>query len=151
MLAFALASVLRRGRPSLQMPVHQSLCIHMLTGSVLFSACTLFQGCIVPPLSREFAIGMVWLALIATFLTYAIYYTMPSWKAAGSLKRDGKKESLARRRNPVCQQCAKPFLTICHVPRHRNVLTADARWVITQQSFCQNSAKQILQISLQLA
>lgn len=76
MLAFALASVLRRGRTSLQMPVHQSLCIHMLTGSVLFGACALLQGSILPPLSREFAIGMVWLVLIATFLTYAIYYTM---------------------------------------------------------------------------
>jgi drug/metabolite transporter (DMT)-like permease len=76
MLAFALASVLRRGRASLQMPVHQSLCIHMLTGAVLFGICALLQGSIVPPLNREFAIGMVWLVLIATFLTYAIYYTM---------------------------------------------------------------------------
>jgi hypothetical protein len=76
MLAFALASGLRRGRTSLQMPVHQSLCIHMLTGAVLIGACALLQGSILSPLSREFAIGMVCLVLIATFLTYAIYYTM---------------------------------------------------------------------------
>ena len=76
MLVFALASVLRRGRASLKMPVHQSLCIHTLTGSILFGICALAQGGIAPPLTREFAIGMVWLVLIATFLAYAVYYTM---------------------------------------------------------------------------
>jgi drug/metabolite transporter (DMT)-like permease len=28
-----------------------------------------------PPMTREFAIGMVWLVLIATFATYSVYYT----------------------------------------------------------------------------
>lgn len=37
-----------------------------------------------------------------------------------------KKESLARRRNPHCQQCAKPFLTTCHALHRPNVLAADA-------------------------
>lgn len=76
MLVFAVASVLRRGKASLQMPVHQSLCIHSLTGAVLFGICGLFQGGLEPPLTREFAIGMVWLVLFATFLAYAVYYTM---------------------------------------------------------------------------
>lgn len=76
MLVFALASVLRRGKASLNMPVHQSLCIHSLTGAVLFGICALFQGSLEPPLTREFAIGMVWLVLIGTFLAYAVYYTM---------------------------------------------------------------------------
>lgn len=76
MLVFALASVLRRGRASLSMPVHQSLCIHTLTGAVLFGICGLIQGGLEPPMTREFAIGMVWLVLIATFLAYAVYYTM---------------------------------------------------------------------------
>ena len=76
MLVFAVASVLRRGKTSLQMPVHQSLCIHSLTGAVLFGLCGLFQGSLEPPLTREFAIGMVWLVLIGTFLAYAVYYTM---------------------------------------------------------------------------
>lgn len=76
MMVFALASVLRRGRKSLHMPVHQSLCIHTLTGAVLFGICGLAQGGLAPPMTREFAIGMVWLVLIATFACYSVYYTM---------------------------------------------------------------------------
>lgn len=76
MMVFALASVLRRGRASLNMPVHQSLCIHTLTGAVLFGICGLAQGGLEPPMTREFAIGMVWLVLIATFAAYSVFYTM---------------------------------------------------------------------------
>jgi len=76
MLVFAWASVLRRGRESLNMPVHQSLCIHSLTGAVLFGLCALAQGGIAPPMTREFAIGMAWLVLVATFAAYSVYYTM---------------------------------------------------------------------------
>lgn len=76
MMVFALASVLRRGRVSLNMPVHQSLCIHTLTGAVLFGICAIVEGGIAPPLTREFAIGMVWLVLIATFACYSVYYAM---------------------------------------------------------------------------
>jgi drug/metabolite transporter (DMT)-like permease len=75
MLVFAVASVLlRRGRASM-MPIHQSLCIHCLTGSVLFGICALFQGSIAPPMTTNFAIGMIWLVLFATFAAYFIYYT----------------------------------------------------------------------------
>ncbi|HEY6632377.1 MAG TPA: DMT family transporter [Rhizobiaceae bacterium] len=76
MIVFALASVLMRGSPSLRMPVHQSLCIHSLTGAALFGVCGLLQGGLAPPLTAQFAIGMAWLVLIATFLAYAVYYTM---------------------------------------------------------------------------
>ncbi|MCX8568351.1 DMT family transporter [Aminobacter sp. MET-1] len=76
MMVFAFASVLRRGRETLNMPVHQSLCIHTLTGAVLFGICALAQGEIAPPMTREFAIGMVWLVLISTFAAYSVYYTM---------------------------------------------------------------------------
>jgi drug/metabolite transporter (DMT)-like permease len=75
MLIFAVASVLYRRRRTQHMPVHQSLCIHTLTGSVLFGLCALLQGSLAPPMTREFAIGMAWLVLIATFVAYAIYYT----------------------------------------------------------------------------
>ncbi|MCA0279177.1 MAG: DMT family transporter [Proteobacteria bacterium] len=76
MMVFAFASVLRRGRETLNMPVHQSLCTHSLTGAVLFGICALVQGGIAPPMTREFAIGMVWLVLISTFAAYSVYYTM---------------------------------------------------------------------------
>lgn len=75
MLIFAGASVLYRRRKTPHMPVHQSLCIHMLTGSVLFGLCARTQGSLVPPISSEFAIGMAWLVFIATYLAYTVYYT----------------------------------------------------------------------------
>lgn len=75
MLIFAVASVLHRKRRTRHMPVHQSLCIQTLTGSVLFGLCALTQGSLAPPMTRDFAVGMIWLVLIATFLAYAVYYT----------------------------------------------------------------------------
>ena len=75
MLIFAVASVLYRRRRTQHMPVHQSLCIHTLTGSVLFGLCAMMQGSLVPPMTPDFAIGMAWLVLIATFVAYAVYYT----------------------------------------------------------------------------
>lgn len=75
MLVFALASVLHKRRKTQHMPVHQSLCIQVLMGSVLFGLCALTQGSLAPPMTRGFAIGMIWLVLLATFLAYAVYYT----------------------------------------------------------------------------
>ena len=75
MLIFALASVLHKRRRTLHMPVHQSLCIHTLTGAILFGACALFQGNLMPPLNESFAIGMIWLIFAGTFLAYGVYYT----------------------------------------------------------------------------
>lgn len=75
MLVFALASVLHKRGSAEHIPVHQSLCIHTLTGAVLFGICAYVQGDVTPPLTRDFAIGMVWLVFIATFATYSVYYT----------------------------------------------------------------------------
>ncbi|MDE3027237.1 MAG: DMT family transporter [Paracoccaceae bacterium] len=76
MLVFALATILHRGNRYAAMPMHQSLCIHSLTGAVLFGISALWVGDgLAPPLTRDFAIGMVWLVFIGTFLAYSIYYT----------------------------------------------------------------------------
>jgi drug/metabolite transporter (DMT)-like permease len=75
MLIFALASVLHKRRRTLDMPIHQSLCIHTLTGAVLFGFCAIMQGNLIPPMTRDFAVGMVSLVLIATFAAYSVYYT----------------------------------------------------------------------------
>ncbi|MCC7321454.1 MAG: DMT family transporter [Rubellimicrobium sp.] len=75
MLVFAFASVIHKKRPSLHMPVHQALTIHLLTGAVLFGVWAAAQGGLAPPLTRSFAIGQIWLVLIATFLAYSVYYT----------------------------------------------------------------------------
>ncbi|MCO5734299.1 DMT family transporter [Rhizobium sp. SSA_523] len=74
MLVFAVASVLHKRRTMRHMPVHQSLCIQTLMGSVLFGLCAWTQGSLAPPMTRDFAIGMVWLVLFATFLAYTVYY-----------------------------------------------------------------------------
>lgn len=76
MLIFALASVLHKGREELRMPWYQALCIQTLTGAVLFGVSALVAGDgLAPPTTTNFAIGMAWLVLIATFMTYAVYYT----------------------------------------------------------------------------
>lgn len=75
MLIFAFASVLHKRRRTAHLPVHQSLCIHTLTGALLFGACAMMQGNLAPPLTTGFAIGMIWLILIATFTAYSVYYT----------------------------------------------------------------------------
>lgn len=75
MLIFAFASVLRKSSRSLDMPVHQSICIHSLTGAVLFGICALFGGDgIAPPMTWNFAMGIAWLVVIGTFLAYGVYY-----------------------------------------------------------------------------
>jgi len=74
-LVFALASVLLKQRPALRMPLHQSLCIHCLTGAALFGACVSLQGSLAPPQSLTFALGIAWLVLFATFAAYGLYYT----------------------------------------------------------------------------
>ncbi|TWF54967.1 DMT family transporter [Neorhizobium alkalisoli] len=75
MLIFALASVIYRRQRAQSLPIHQSLCIQTLTGSVLFGLCALWQGSLAPPLTLNFGIGMAWLVLIATFAAYWVYYT----------------------------------------------------------------------------
>ena len=75
MLIFALASVLHRGQKRHAMPVYQSLCIHSLTGAVLFGLCSWALGDgLAPPLTRGFAIGMAWLVLLGTFVSYFVFY-----------------------------------------------------------------------------
>ena len=74
MLVFAAASVLIRRNRATTVPIHQSLCIHTLTGAVLFGLCAQYQGTIAPPLTMNFGIGIAWLVVIATFMTYYVYY-----------------------------------------------------------------------------
>lgn len=75
MLIFALASVLQKRRRTIHMPIHQCISIQMLTGAALFGIAAAMQGNLAPPITRDFAIGMAWLVLIATFASYSIYYT----------------------------------------------------------------------------
>lgn len=75
MLIFALASVLHRGQKQHVMPVYQSLCIHSLTGAVLFGVCSWALGDgLAPPLTRGFLVGMAWLVILGTFVAYFVFY-----------------------------------------------------------------------------
>ncbi|MBO9401179.1 DMT family transporter [Shimia sp. R9_3] len=75
MLIFAFASVLHRGQKRHRMPVYQSLCIHSLTGAALFGLSSLALGDgLAPPMTRGFAIGMAWLVILGTFVSYFVYY-----------------------------------------------------------------------------
>jgi drug/metabolite transporter (DMT)-like permease len=72
---FALSTVLQKRYRALDVPIHQSLCIQFLTGSVLFGVCAFLQGDLLPPVDQGFVLGVAWLVLIATFLCYTVYYT----------------------------------------------------------------------------
>lgn len=75
MLIFALASVLHRGQKRHVMPVYQSLCIHSLTGAVLFGLCSWALGDgLAPPMTQGFVIGMAWLVILGTFVSYFVFY-----------------------------------------------------------------------------
>ena len=74
MLVFALATVAQKRLGTINMPIHQSLCIQCLTAAVLFSASAGWNGGLMPPLDGRFEFGIAWLVLFSTFFCYGIYY-----------------------------------------------------------------------------
>lgn len=74
MVAFAFASVIYRKDRDHHMPLHQSICIQTLTAATLFGLVAFSRGEVMPPLTANFAIGMIWLVLIATYGAYFVYY-----------------------------------------------------------------------------
>ncbi|WP_192254351.1 DMT family transporter [Mesorhizobium silamurunense] len=74
MLVFALATVVQKRIGTINMPIHQSLCIQCLTAAILFALCAKWNGGLTPPLDGRFQFGIAWLVLFSTFLCYAVYY-----------------------------------------------------------------------------
>ncbi|MDX8491805.1 DMT family transporter [Mesorhizobium sp. VK22B] len=74
MMVLALATVVQKRLGTINMPIHQSLCIQCLTASVLFAACSGWNGGLMPPLDTRFEFGMAWLVLFSTFFCYGVYY-----------------------------------------------------------------------------
>lgn len=74
MLIFALATVLQKRLGTINMPIHQSLCIQCLTASVFFAICAGVDGGLKPPLDGRFGYGIAWLVLFSTFFCYSLYY-----------------------------------------------------------------------------
>ncbi|NGQ92458.1 DMT family transporter [Rhodobacter sp. HX-7-19] len=73
-MAFALSAVLQRRLRPASVAVHQSLCLQCLTAAALFGLTSLPFGGIAPPATPEFALGIGWLVLLATFGGYGTYY-----------------------------------------------------------------------------
>ncbi|MBZ9670878.1 DMT family transporter [Mesorhizobium sp. ES1-3] len=74
MMVFALATVLQKRMGTIDMPIHQSLCIQCLTAAMLFAACAGWNGGLMPPLDGRFECGIAWLVLFSTFFCYGVYY-----------------------------------------------------------------------------
>ncbi|RAZ86977.1 EamA/RhaT family transporter [Mesorhizobium hawassense] len=74
MMVFALATVVQKRMRTIDMPIHQSLCIQCLTAAVLFAACAGWNGTLAPPDDGRFGFGIAWLVLFSTFFCYGVYY-----------------------------------------------------------------------------
>ncbi|AZO53746.1 MULTISPECIES: DMT family transporter [unclassified Mesorhizobium] len=74
MMVFALATVLQKRMGTINMPIHQSLCLQCLTAAIFFAACAEWNGGLMPPLDGRFEFGIAWLVLFSTFFCYGVYY-----------------------------------------------------------------------------
>lgn len=74
MLCFALATVLQERRQGVELAIHQRLALQCLWAAVMFAPFAIASGGLVPPLTGEFAFGILWLVLAATYGAWLIYY-----------------------------------------------------------------------------
>lgn len=72
--AFALATLLIRNSHSRNMPVHQQLCIQCLSAAAAYVPFAWAQGGLLPVMRPEFIGGILWLAFVATFGAWGLYY-----------------------------------------------------------------------------
>lgn len=76
MLAFALSTVLQERRAAIPLTIPQRLCLQCLWAALMFVPVGTMTGGIFPPLSADYAIGMVWLVVLATYGGWLIYYQL---------------------------------------------------------------------------
>lgn len=72
--AFALGTLLLRHARSRDMPVHQQLCIQCLSAAAAYLPFAWAQDGLWPVMGPEFVGGVVWLAFVATFGAWGLYY-----------------------------------------------------------------------------
>jgi drug/metabolite transporter (DMT)-like permease len=72
--AFALATLLMRNSHSRNMPVHQQLCIQCLSAAAAYVPFAWAQDGLSPVMRPEFIGGILWLAFVATFGAWGLYY-----------------------------------------------------------------------------
>lgn len=73
-LSLAFVTLLLRRSPTTSLPVHQSLCIQCLAAAAVFALFAWHEGRVAPLLEAGFIGGVLWLAFIATFAAWGLYY-----------------------------------------------------------------------------
>ena len=74
MLTFALSTVLQERRRGVELAIHQRLALQCLWAAAMFAPFSLMSGGLTPPLTMDFALGILWLVLLATYGAWLIYY-----------------------------------------------------------------------------
>jgi drug/metabolite transporter (DMT)-like permease len=76
MLAFALSIVVQERRASAALSIVQRLTLQCLWASLMFAPFAWASGGLFPPLTADYALGMAWLVVLATYGGWLIYYHM---------------------------------------------------------------------------
>lgn len=74
MVSMAAVTLLQKRWKLANVPIHQSLCIQMLSTSLVFLLACCYEGRVSPPINDGFWIGVAWMIVIGTFGSYGIYY-----------------------------------------------------------------------------
>lgn len=74
MLAFALSTVVQERKAVLPLSIPQRLSLQCLWAAAMFAPFALASGGFFPPLTADFALGMAWLVVLATYGGWLIYY-----------------------------------------------------------------------------
>lgn len=74
MLAFALSTVVQERRAAIPLTIPQRLALQCLWAAVMFAPFALWSGGLFPVLTPDYAYGMLWLVVMATWGAWLIYY-----------------------------------------------------------------------------
>lgn len=74
MLAFALSTVVQERRAAIPLTIPQRLCLQCLWAAAMFAPFAVGTGGLFPPLTPDYAFGMLWLVVMATWGAWLIYY-----------------------------------------------------------------------------
>lgn len=74
MLVFALSTVVQERRAAIPLTIPQRLCLQCLWAALLFAPVAGATGGLFPPLTPGYALGILWLVVLATYGGWLIYY-----------------------------------------------------------------------------
>lgn len=74
MLAFALSIVLQERRRGQDLPILHRLCLQCLLAALMFAPFAHLSGGLTPPATADFAFGIAWLVVLATYGGWLTYY-----------------------------------------------------------------------------